>query len=397
MRDPMSWALPAFRAFGIPVKVHVLFFVVTLGLFFRQVSLPDNVVGAGEVFLFSIVLLFGIILLHELGHCFGGRAVGGEPQEILIWPLGGLAFVDTPQHWKAHTLTAAAGPATNALLCFLLAIPLFAAGLLPPLNPISNPYAMELHNYRNGRTYTSQYGLRAYQAQPATAPPVAAEFSAEAAKGINEAFAKRDFDGVTAKVAAAGFQRAVAPGWAVWVGRAFWLSWAMLLINLLPAYPLDGGQILQGLIWARSDYRQGITVAAYSGFVVALLLLVLSFSANESFITGASLFMMFVSANRLNALETDDGAFGYDFSAGYTSLERDEPRPRRAVKKQGFLKRWLRARAARRMQQEVEARQRDEERFDLLLGKVHQTGKASLTDEERRFMERVSARYRNRS
>ena len=35
--------------------------------------------------------------------------------------------------------------------------------------------------------------------------------------------------------------------------------------------------------------------------------------------------------------------------------------------------------------------------MDQLLEKIARTGKESLTDEERRFLERVSARYRNRS
>src|SRR5438067_9034945 len=106
MRDPMSWALPLFRAFGIPVKVHIFFFVITLGLFIRQVATPGNVVSWETVLLFTVVLLFGIVLVHEFGHCYGGRRVGGEASEILIWPLGGLAFVDVPHHWKAHTVTA---------------------------------------------------------------------------------------------------------------------------------------------------------------------------------------------------------------------------------------------------------------------------------------------------
>ena len=38
MRDPMSWSIPVFRAFGIQVKVHLLFFIITLGLFLRQVG-----------------------------------------------------------------------------------------------------------------------------------------------------------------------------------------------------------------------------------------------------------------------------------------------------------------------------------------------------------------------
>jgi Zn-dependent protease len=397
MRDPMTWSLRVFRAFGIPVKVHVLFPVVALGLLLRQITLPGNVVSAGDAFLFAVVMLFAWVLMHELGHCFGGRAVGGEPREILLWPLGGLATVDAPPNWRAHTLVAAAGPAVNALICIVCSVPLFAGGFLPNANPVANPYDMSLKKYSGdgaGRVYTSHYDVVAYQ--PGTTIP--AEFTPEQAKAINDAHAKKDFDGVAEKVKAAGFERELAPTWAVWAGRGFWLSWVMLLLNFVPGYPLDGGQILQGLVWAKSGYRQGVTVAAYGGFVVSLLFLVGWVSANETLFLGLAVFVLLVSASKLNALDADDGGFGYDFSAGYTSLERDdEPAPRRVKKPQGFFKRWVQDRAARRIRQEVEERQREEERFDLLLDKIHKSGKASLTDEERRFLERVSARYRNRS
>jgi hypothetical protein len=95
-------------------------------------------------------------------------------------------------------------------------------------------------------------------------------------------------------------------------------------------------------------------------------------------------------------MEQEDGVFGYDFSAGYTSLEKDDPPPPQP-KKVGPIKRWLQARQARRIAREQEEKARDEERMDQLLDKIARLGKEALTDEERRFMERVSARYRNRS
>ena len=49
-----------------------------------------------------VLLLFGIILLHEFGHCFGARYVDGDAKEILIWPLGGLAYVDVPHTPRAQ-------------------------------------------------------------------------------------------------------------------------------------------------------------------------------------------------------------------------------------------------------------------------------------------------------
>jgi Zn-dependent protease len=381
MRDPMSWALPLFRAFGIPVKVHIFFFIITLGLFIRQVADKDNVVAWETVLLFTVFLLFGIILLHELGHCYGGHRVGGEATEILIWPLGGLAYVDVPHHWKAHTITAAAGPAVNVILCVICAVVLLVNGLIPALNPVYNPYVSEMRGF-DGRVYTSAYGSNYYK----EGTPVRAEPTAEVRETVGKPNQQQALDD-------AQLDLARAPTALVWVNRTFWLSWVLLLINLLPAFPLDGGQIMQGLIWARSDYRRGTTIACYSGYVVGVLSLVAGIAANEALLLLLGLFMFYASSAKLHALEAEEGVYG-DFSQGYMSLDRDEPAPR--PKRPNVLKRWLQARAARRLQREIEQRQAEDDRMDALLDKIARYGKDALTDEEKRFMERVSARYRNR-
>jgi hypothetical protein len=95
----------------------------------------------------------------------------------------------------------------------------------------------------------------------------------------------------------------------------------------------------------------------------------------------------------------EDNPFGYDFSQGYTSLERDEPAaaapPRR--KKQNFLQRWLQRRAANKRRMEMERQREEEQRMDELLAKIQRSGKESLTDEEQRFLQRVADRYKNKS
>ena len=398
MRDPMSWAIPVFRAFGIQVKVHLFFFVVTIGLFLRQVAAKDNPIWWVDVFLFTIPLLFGIILLHEFGHCFAARKVDGDAREILIWPLGGLAFVETPHHWRAHFVVSAGGPAVNVLICLVAAAPLFAAGFVPNLNPLANPFVSEMHNYRNGRDYTSEYGFRAYEKGTNEQVPVSkamAKATREQEDGLRDRIAYRPADARQLE-AWSGGERTVAPVWAVWLNRAFWLSWLLFLFNLLPAYPLDGGQILQALVWARTDFRRGVTVAAYSGFVVSIAFLIVSIAANEALFMGLALFILYSSSMKLHALDTEEGPFGYDFSAGYTSLERDDDRPPRR-KRQGILTRWLQARKARKIMREIEQRARDDERMDEILAKIAASGKASLTDDERRFLDQFSSRYRHRS
>jgi hypothetical protein len=59
-----------------------------------------------------------------------------------------------------------------------------------------------------------------------------------------------------------------------------------------------------------------------------------------------------------------------------------------------FWEKRRRARENDRLRIEAEQDQKDAERVDLLLDKIQQFGKASLTDEERQFLERVSLKYR---
>ena len=390
MRDMLSWGVNLPRMFGIPVKVHWLFFVVTIGLFLRQVVGERNIVWWGDVFLFTVVLLFGIVLLHELGHCLGGRLVGGEPQEILIWPLGGLAFVDVPHTARANFITVVAGPMVNLVLAVLCGGLLAVSGFVP--NPFTlDPYTAAMRSTRDGRTYTSEYGLKLYEpggSRPVDPPP-----------GLVDAFNKRDaftVNEILEKAANASppYQRAQATGFVVWVYRIFWLNCVLLAFNLLPAYPMDGGQLLMTAVWARRDYHTAARVAGMSGFVVGLLVVVGSIAFNETLFMGLGLFMMYSAYTRLTQAEAEDSGYG-DFSQGYTSLERDDPPPT-ARPKVGPVRKWLQARTARRIQKELEAQQADDERMDQLLEKIARSGKGSLTAEEQRFMERVSARYRNR-
>lgn len=384
MRDLLSWGVSLPRMFGIPVKVHWLFFLITGGMFLRQVTAAGNLVWWGDVFLFTVVALFTIVLLHELGHCLAGRLVGGEPQEILIWPLGGLAFVDVPHTPKAHFITTVGGPAVNLVLALVCMVILAVDGFTP--SPLANPYTAVLRHARDGREFTSDYALRLYR--PGTAERV------DPPPPLVDAFLRRDEAAVreiTGK--ATDYERAQLSTFQVWVYRVFWLNCVMFAFNLLPAYPLDGGQVLMTAIWARRGYRSAVQVAGYSGFVVGILMMVASLARNETLFMGLGLFMMYAAYTRLHTADAEGGEYG-DFSQGYTSLERDDPPPARP--KAGPIKRYFQARAARRIQRELEAQQADDVRMDQLLDKIARLGKGSLTDEERRFMERVSARYRNR-
>lgn len=402
MNNPLTWAVPLFRAFGVNVRVHILYFLVTLGLFLREIFRDGAFVSPLDVFLFMVPMLFVVILIHEFGHVFGGRHVGGECEEILMWPLGGLAFVDTPREWRAHTFTALSGPLTNIAQCVLTAVVLLGFGFIPSLNPLDSPYLSPMKNYRDGRVYTSEYGLKLYEPNSANPIPIERQrelvlagqvklVEKEEANGDKSLIAGKPADMAKIAEQAPGYERAVAPLWLVWVNRLFWLNFVLTLLNFIPAYPLDGGQILQGLIWARSDYRQGTVVACICGFVCAMAMFVASIVVVEPLVIALCFFVLFACWVKWRQLTETAGEYGYDTEKGYSGMD-DEDAPPKPPKKVGFFKRWQQARAAKKLKEEHEQRAKDDERMDQLLEKIAR--KEQITEEERRFMQRVSERYR---
>ncbi len=48
--------------------------------------------------------LFLIVMFHEFGHSLACRQVGGAANQIVLWPLGGVAYVDPPPAARRHTV-----------------------------------------------------------------------------------------------------------------------------------------------------------------------------------------------------------------------------------------------------------------------------------------------------
>lgn len=354
MRDPFFWSIPLGRVFGITVRVHLLFPVVALGLILRY-ALKNNPPFPAGTWIDGVQLmglLFISVLLHEFGHCFAARWVDGDATEITMWPLGGLASVDLPHEPRAHFLTAAAGPAANLLLAglcvFLLAFATDAA-----YQPLWNPLA---------------YVLR-----------------------VNDSGAMNlwTWDGQ---------EHLVHQVWPIVLARMFWVNWALFLLNvLLVCFPLDGGRMLQSALWPSLGFRQATLAVIYTGFVFTVVVGLIAIIYEEILVFCLALFIYVSCRAQLFILETggEEGLFGYDFSQGYTSLERDQPLM--TTKRTSWWKRWRDRRAANKLKREMESREADERRLDELLEKVQKLGMKALTDEERRFMKRVSDRYRNRN
>lgn len=353
MRDPFGWSIPMGRLFGITIRIHWLFPLVALGMILRTAahrpSLPD---GSWIDATIVLTLLFLSILLHEFGHCFMARSVGGEATEVLLWPLGGLANVELPHQPRAHFLTAFAGPAVNLFLgigCLLLLL------------------------IAHDKTLMPSFSLLYYPSRDTTGLIAMYSWAGGDAIGVNP------------------YSMASLLNW------FFWVNWVGFVLNMvLVGFPLDAGRMLQASLWPSMGYRQATLVVVYCGYFVAIMVLgVASLAMNETLILMLAIFVGTACYVQQIQLQSGEESMYGDFSQGYTSLERDqEPTPKKP--KLTWWQRWKQQRAERKARREAEQLEAEERRMDELLEKVNRLGLISLTEEERRFMKRVSERLRNR-
>lgn len=103
--------VPCGHIASIPVRVHLLFgLALALGIL-SQLGRPwQHMIWAA--LLYGPVLA-GTVLLHELGHCLATRHYGCPVHSILLWPLGGLAYVGHTASPGRDLVVAVAGPATH--------------------------------------------------------------------------------------------------------------------------------------------------------------------------------------------------------------------------------------------------------------------------------------------
>jgi Zn-dependent protease len=184
-----SDSLRFFRFRGIQVYVHWVWFLWA----FYQISTRSRAYSSIGWNIAEYLSLFVIVLMHEFGHAFACRQTGGKAEEIVLWPLGGVAYVEPPPRPGAELWSIAAGPLVNVVLLPILWVAMLVSHV----------------------------------------------------SGISER----------------------VPDFGNFLYMLFWINGSLLVFNLLPIYPLDGGQILRSLLWFRLGAARSLQVAAVIGLI----------------------------------------------------------------------------------------------------------------------------------
>src|ERR1700677_945901 len=107
-----------FRLAGVDLFLHCSWFIVA------AYEIQSRKGRYSSVFwnILEYLALFLIVLMHEFGHALACRQTGGTANQIVLWPWGGVAYVNPPQRPGATLWSIAAGPLVNvALLPILIA------------------------------------------------------------------------------------------------------------------------------------------------------------------------------------------------------------------------------------------------------------------------------------
>lgn len=323
--NPLLWlvsgSIPLFTIFGIRVRAHAsLVLTVVIVLLF----------GLGPGFTWqdrvqSMTTLFAIVLLHEFGHCFAARWVGGSADDILMTPLGGLAFAAPPRRPLPTFITVAAGPAVNVVICLVTGSILWLISGWLPWNPFN--FTPPIHRF-SGWLDLWRYSYWIYQ-----------------------------------------------------------ISFSLLVFNLLPIWPLDGGQMVQAMLWPKLGYYRSMLLSLSVGMVGAVFGGMIALASRNvwlAVLAFSGFLNCMIYRRQLVAMGPEEYADETDYSAAYEQPA--APKRRRHINRRVMKK-------ARKLAQQAALEQ---QHIDTILAKVSASGMASLTWRERRALHKATERQRKR-
>ena len=350
MNDQGIWSLRIGRWRGINVRLHMFF--VLFAAFTCYLSWLDATLGKADGLIWNgpllLIVLLVSVIAHEVCHIAVANRLGGQADEVVLGPLGGLG----PAPWlpspHSELVSVAAGPLVNLGICLVAAVLLALRGhleLVGLMYPLA-PQALEV-----GDTLS------------------------------------------------------------VVLKMIFWVNWLLVLVNLIPAFPFDGGQALKAALFCRrpdmDPQTACLTVSRVAKLIALGLLITAWFVRNENpnnvvqtwFALVLLAIFVYFSARKAEELSepvlTDNRLSDYEFSSDFSNFEATAPNCSTQTNTSPLVSWWQRRkeqRQSRKLQQDFI----EDGKVDLILSRLHKSGYDKLTVEEQAILERASTRYRNR-
>ncbi|MHC4661664.1 MAG: site-2 protease family protein [Planctomycetota bacterium] len=194
------------------------------------------------------------------------------------------------------------------------------------------------------------------------------------------------------------------PFYGKWFAIVAYLAYLILLFNLIPAFPLDGGQVLRALLWKKYDFRKATMAVTTTGYIFAIILVIVGLGlpmAQEpgqggrgtTLLLALGIFIglscWFERKIMKYRSESEYGEY-FDFSSGDVKYKLVDEK-----KKPGFWERRRTQKEAARRKRETEEARSIRERVDELLAKVSREGMTALTEEEKSFLKEASKKYKS--
>lgn len=247
----MRWSLAIGSIAGIRLELHVTF-LIFLGWIALSTGLTTGDPIEAVASVVGILLIFGCVLLHELGHAMAARRYGIRTRDIILLPIGGVARLQRmPSKPSEELVVALAGPAVNVLILGVLWL-----------------------------------------------------------IGVRDA-ALRDLP-------QAGLG-----------GMLFFVNKVMVLFNMIPAFPMDGGRVLRALLAMAIPHVRATRIAAGIGQVLALGLGLVGLFTNQFMLLFVALFVFLAAGEERAMVETRSSLSGLAVSAAmvtdYHALDVRDP------------------------------------------------------------------------
>ena len=134
-----GWSFPAGRLFGVDVRIHLTFLFLLAFVWFTESATMGSSGAARGLALVAII--FGCVVLHELGHALVARRFGLVVRSILLLPIGGMTLMEEPGPDQANPARdiriSIAGPLVNLVIAGVSALAIHA--LMPQVKLWGDP------------------------------------------------------------------------------------------------------------------------------------------------------------------------------------------------------------------------------------------------------------------